>query len=299
MAASSKDEPPIWSPGSQLQWFEGLAAEDLTNWLRRLIWKRSSYPLVPPSQSIPITYFANVMGRGTPALKSTIREVVPRLIQEWGRNDTTQCLDDLLVLAGLLKCAAAEKAIATIAWERITGRAEEVALRQRCLSVLSGFGCSEYTAPLFNRYLDDIDYSAYCFRALYKYKLSYAETTLPVVVATHKAAGKLPAFKGVLNLLLFDHLIFRQRVDLWKDIINSTKPKQLKEMLETLQSLGIVVSVQRTGEIEVIYDYKPKKPGEELPSFEYPVAAIAAIYRALEAFVTDSDNMTQAVTNAA
>ena len=293
--AASSDEHSIWSPGSQLQWFEGLSANDLKNWLRRLIWAQSSYPLITPSQSIPITYFANVLAKGTSELKGKIREVVPGLLQEWGRNDTTQCLDDLLVLAGLLRCAGAEATIALIATERITDRAEEVELRQRCFSVLSGFGCSEYSAPLFYKYLEDIDYSAYCFRALYKYKLSYAVTTMPAVVATHKTADKLQSLKGVLNLLFFDYLNRRQRVALWRDIINSTEPVQLEEMLRTLQALDIVLSVPRPQEIEVIYEYEPKKPGEKVPIYDFKVAALAAISRALQAFLMRSDHLAQAV----
>jgi len=296
VAVPSKDEP-IWSPGSQLQWFEERSAEELKNWLRKLVWAQSSHPLITPNQAMPITYFADVIRRGTPALTGKVREVVPGLLQEWGRgpNDPTQCLDDLLVLAGLLRCAAAEPTIAIIATERVTGRPEEVELRKRCFSVLSGFGCSEFTAPLFNRYLEDIDYSAYCFRALYKYKLSYAVTTLPAVVATHKTANKLQVLKGVLSLLLFHYLNVRQRKALWTDIIHLTDPVQLEEMLRTLQSLNIVLSVLPSQDIEVIYDYEPKKPGEKVHNYDFKVGPIAAIYRALEAFLTSSNNMAQAV----
>jgi hypothetical protein len=289
VAIASSDEYPIWSPESQLQWFEERSAEDLTNWLRRLVLVQSSHPLISPNQARPVTYFANLLARGTPELTCKIREVVPRLVQEWTRNASAQYLDDLLVLAGLLKGTAAEATIVIIAAEKITGRPDEVQLRQRCLSVLSGFGCSEYSAPLFNRYLEDIDYSAYCFRALYKYNLSYAVTTLPAVVATHEKADKLQALRCVLNFLFFDHLNKRQRVALWGDIISSTEPVQLKEMLRTLQSLDIVLSVPRRQEIEVIYDYTPKKAGEKVPFYDFKAAALAAINGALQTFLMRSD----------
>ena len=297
---SFKGEHPIWSKGAQLQWLEGLSVEDLKSWLRKLVWTQDSHPLVPPSQSISITYFADVIGRGTSALTCKVREVVPSLLQEWGRNDPMQCLDDLLVLSALLRCAAAEATIAIIASERITGTAEEVELKKRCLSVLSGFGCSEHSAPLFYRHLEDINYSAYCFRALYRYKLSYAVATLPTVVAIHKAADKLQALKGVLTLLFFDYLNLRQRIALWRDIIDHTEPMQLEEMLRTLQSLGIVLSVNRhaSQEIEVIYDYsvvEPKKAGEKVQIYDFQVTSLAAINRALEAFLTSSNRIAQAV----
>jgi hypothetical protein len=297
---TSPSNDPIWSPSAQLAWLEGLSSENLKDWLRRLLWARSAYPLVIPSQAMAITYLADVMGKGSPKLTSTVREVVPNLLQEWGRNDPTQCLDNLLVLCGLLRCASAEPIIAAIIRERLASRPDEIELRKRCFSVLGGFGCSEHTAPLFYRYLEDIDYSAYCFRALYKYDLNSAVTTLPTVVTVHKASGRLEALKGVLDFLFFDYLNRRQRVALWRDIIKSTKPEKLEEMLRTLQSVDIVLSapVDESQDIEVIYNYslgEPRTAGEKVEFKDFRVAEVAAINRALEDFLRSSNRMAQAV----
>src|SRR5215203_3906730 len=90
----------LMNPGP---WLERQSQESLKEWLRRALWTRQTLPVFN-ANSFEIS---ELLKDGSPSLKIRVRKVVPELLQEWGRDDSLDVLDNLLIVCGRLRCAAA------------------------------------------------------------------------------------------------------------------------------------------------------------------------------------------------
>jgi hypothetical protein len=294
------------SSDEQLAWLEQLSADDLKNWLRRSIWVQTAVPLIIPRTATLIAYLSDLLKTGSSGLLSQLRIVLPGLLQEWGGSDTSRCLDELLILCGTLRCASAESTVAMIATERLKDRPDEIGLRQRSLSVLSGFGCTDSTEHLFRRYLVDVNYAALCYRALYRHDLTFAASEFTTVVKVHSAARVTQNLRAVLDILFFDYANKRERIEIWKSVFKITKPPVLEEVLKILQVIGIVVAVPFepafSPEVEIIYRYSSEEldsVGDKIETQDVSNEALVAISRALEAFLRSGNQVERSVAAAA
>jgi hypothetical protein len=236
-----------------LKWLENLSQERLRDWLRRALWTRIALPLVIPSMSrIPVEV-SEIFKHGSPKLKASAREILPTLLQEWGRDEPKHILDDLLIICGRLRAAAAEAPIADIVTRRLEG-ADAIELRQRALSVLSGFGCTARTASLFEQYLNDIEYAAIAYRALYRFDLKYAATELQTVVGVFQVAPH--ELDIVIRTLFRDLQSPAQMVDVLVDYLKEGEPKSIIDVVEALRGADVLngdllIQVKPTRRVQV------------------------------------------------
>lgn len=237
-------------------WLETLSDIRLRNWLRLCLWTRNSLPLLVPQNSRLAIDLAAIIQRGSPALRIRARAVIPGLLQEWGRNDSPDTLDDLLILCGRLRCAAAEPEISLLLSERLTNQAEVIALRQRCLSVLSGFGCTERTVSLFARYIDDIEYAAICYRALYRFDRRYAAIHLSDIISLFRKEGTTGERNIVIRTLARDLSSPNEFVELLIQYLTLSDSEQILNGLEVVRQVqiltaGLLLQAKSTQRIEV------------------------------------------------
>lgn len=227
-----------------LEWLSHLSDAGLKKWLRDAVWRKELLPLsVPPSSSL-VVYLSDLFNihdnqRATD-LRLRLREILPILLQEWGRFDPPQCLTDLLYLCGTLRCSAAEPIILSIARERVDGLKEEVSLRQTCLSVLSGLGPSEATYNLFKYYIRDPRYTALCYRALYRLRLSYGAAELPTVFAVYNEAGLQKRLKTVVKRLFFEYLKPDQHADVIRIFLEEAHSESFEGVLKFLSTIEVI-----------------------------------------------------------
>jgi len=251
----------MWQPTEQLHWLEHLSVKELEDWLREVIWTQSESPLEFSNREPLVTSISSLIKQGSSALRIRIRAAVPVLVKEWGKKyDEGRCLEELLIICSTFRCAAAESAVALIVTTKLAGHANEVNLRRHCLSVLSGFGCSDQTAHLFRKHVIDFPYAATCYRALYRYDLACAAEELPRLLRTYRVAGAVPELKPILKLLFFEFLVEAQRIEVWKHFVKATKSRILRDALEQLQAINIVFEppnrqAESQSEVKVIYDY--------------------------------------------
>jgi hypothetical protein len=121
--------------------------------------------------------------------------------------------------------------------ERLGGRDEEVKLRQRCLSVLSGFGCTERSQHIFMAYFDNVEYTAICYRALYRYEISYAATELTEVHRIFRAADATGELDLALHILFRDFSNPKQRVEILTLFLKKSEPESFLEVLQSLRGI--------------------------------------------------------------
>lgn len=226
----------------QLKWLEGLGAAELKLWLRGYVWAKRTYPLVVPNVTDRVTQFISLVKAGTPALIVSVRSVIPELLKEWGRDDTTDVLEKLFLLCGKLRCADAEASVIQILNSRLSARSEveETKLRSLGLGVLSGFGCTDRTAYLFERYIGEKEYALVSYRALYKYNPTNAAVHLPVLVEIyqdHRAEQKLK-----MNIKrMLEHLpSSAERAALWNQVLRDTEENKIPMVLKKLADIGIL-----------------------------------------------------------
>jgi len=220
-----------------LTWLESLSQEDLRDWLRRALWVRITLPLIIPPASRIAVEISTTLKKGSAKLKSTVREIVPVLLREWGRDDPKAVLDDLLIISGRLRAASSEASIADIITRRLGDSEDAVQLRQRGLSVLSGFGCSERTAPLFEQYLKNVEYAAISYRALYRYDLKYAETRLQDIVSIFQDSPD--ELDMVVRTLFRDLQSPSQLVDILVEYLREAEPRSILDVVEALRCAGV------------------------------------------------------------
>src|ERR1051325_7208475 len=226
-----------------LNWVENLSEERLLNWLRKVLWTGNALPVIVPSISRLAVEVSDLLKQGSSALKSRARAVIPTLLQEWGRNDPPNVLDDLLVICGRIRCAAAEPVISLLMTERLRQQPEVVPLRQRCLSVLSGFGCTERTVLKFEEYITDIEYAAICYRALYRYNLRYAATELQNIISLFQNADALDELDIVIHNLAHDLRSPRQFIWILARYLEHTdRPELITRVLEILRSVRLLTA---------------------------------------------------------
>ena len=226
-----------------LKWVENLSEAQLLKWLRKVLWTGNALPIIVPSISRLAIEVSSLLKHGSSALKSRARAVVPILLQEWGRDDPANVLDDLLIICGRIRCAAAEPIIVLLMTERLQQQPEVVALRQRCLSVLSGFGCTERTVLKFKEYITDIDYAAICYRALYRYDLRYAATELQNILSIFQHANALDELNVVISNLKHD--LKSPRQFLWvlaRYLEHTNLPELFIHVLEVLRGAGLLAA---------------------------------------------------------
>lgn len=222
------------------RWIEAQSERNLKDWLRSIFWLRSAQPIFIPSTSRIALEISNLLRAGSVALRTRVRVVIPELLQEWGRDDPSEALDDLLLMCGRLRCAAAEATVALIASERLKGRPDETVLRQRCLSVLSGFGCSERTVSLFISYLNNFDYTSICYRALYRFRESYAAKHLPLVLQLFRANNAKKELNVILHLLFRDLGSATRVFNMVNLAIKLGEPQFVADIVQTLRESGLL-----------------------------------------------------------
>lgn len=243
---SSSLDPPNWppiegsNPSQNLLWVERLRPDELIAWLRACVWGRNPHPVLIPIASRLAIEISELFKKGSPELKTRVRTIVPILLQEWGRDDLSEALDDLLVICGRLRCATAEPVIMQITNERLVGRAAEIFLRQRCLSVLSGFGCTDRSKFVFLKYIDNCEYAAICYRALYRFDLRYAAAELSEIFRVFKAAGALDDLGIAVRRLFNDVTSSNQRMDTLTQFLAKGDPATFFEVLHLIKGIGIL-----------------------------------------------------------
>jgi hypothetical protein len=225
-----------------LAWVERLTPRNLEVWLRRAVWTGYTLPIIIPHSSRVMTHLTDLFSGGSAQLTCNLRSLIPDLLREWGRNDEPQVLDDLLVLTSKLRCVSAQPTIIQIATERLSRQAETIRIRERCLGVISGFGCTEKTVHFFRRFITDISYAPTCYRALYRYDPDYAATELPQLLALFSKAGLIADLKPILHVLFVISLKPSQREKVWKTLFTTTAPETLIQTLQYLKEVGIIVS---------------------------------------------------------
>jgi hypothetical protein len=223
-----------------LQWIERLSSQSLQQWLRFALWVRDPLPVVVPPSSMLALEIIGVINKGSNELITRIRAIIPVMLQEWGRKEPSNTLDDLLIISGKLRCAAAEHVILQIANERLYGRADEIPLRQRCLSVLSGFGCTDKSQYIFKKYLHDIEYIAICYRALYRFDFAYAGTELSLLYEIFNQEGATDELRIILGTLLRDLSTPAERFEMLLIFLKKSDPESFPEVLQTLIDVNLL-----------------------------------------------------------
>lgn len=226
----------------QLKWLEIHSAAELKLWLRGYVWAKRTHPLVVSNITDQVTQFISLVKAGTPALTVTVRSVIPELLKEWGRDDSTAVLEKLFLLCGKLRCADAESTVVQILNSRLSTRteAEEIKLRALGLGVLSGFGCTDRTAYLFERYIGEEEYALVSYRALYKYDPTNAAVHLPGLVEIYQDPRAEQKFKMNIKRML-EHLpSSAERASLWNQVLCDTEENKIPMVLEKLADIGIL-----------------------------------------------------------
>jgi hypothetical protein len=224
-----------------LPWIERLPPGELLVWLRHVIWTGETQPVLTPNSAAVATHLVSLFKHGSTELMTRLRAILPILVQEWGRDDPSGSLDNLLVLTGMLRCATAETSIGLLTTERLAGVEGEVPLRQRCLSVLSGIGSQPQTIEVFKSYLFDIDYTALCYRALFRLDRAYAARQFHLVIDIYGEGGKENHLELMLRALLFRQLPQEQHVDALGQVLEETPIAKLGKVLSVLRTVGIIL----------------------------------------------------------
>jgi hypothetical protein len=289
-----------------LVWLESLTADELMKWLRQAIWLQEPEPIVVPVTTSFTPHLSALFQQGSPNLKIKLREVIPELLREWGKYEPPKALDDLLIFCGTLSCVLAEPTIVLIATERLKdqnnytlspSQPDEIVLRQRCLAVLSGLGCTAGTIHVFKRYFEDLDYTAYCYRALYRYDLRYAAAKLPALLRIHREAGAIKRLKLVLRLLFVHTLAAEQREEVWREFLALSLAGDLPSMLADLKANDIYIlppggELDGTDRFNVIYG-QPDQPSvleDFIDATGLDEKVMNEIMRSYEKFVPDYES---------
>lgn len=227
-----------------LPWVESLSEERLLYWIRHSLSTRDALPVVVSPNSRLAVEMSSLFKKAlkSSGLKTRVRAVIPVLLQEWGRDDPMDLLDDLLILSGRLRCAAAGPVIVTIMTERLRDRPEAVAVRQRCLSVLSGFGCTERTEPIFKELITNVEYAAICYRALYRYDLRHAATELQEIVSIFQSVDALEELDIVIRNLGNDLRSPREFIGVLTQFLSHAEPERIVDVLEVMRGVGLLVA---------------------------------------------------------
>ena len=240
---SSSDAFAPAAMAGPVAWLGRLADEDLVAWLRRAAWTRQLGPFVAPPSSDAASFLVSHLRDAPPSLVTRLRALLPLLFREWGSRDPERALDDLLVIAAGVRAAAAEPELLAIVRERLGAGAGAHDLRWRCLSVLSGFGVTARSLPLFRAYLDEPRFTALCFRALYRYDLARAVTELPSVMDV--MAEEPDKMRTVLQLLFFERRP-SEVVELLGRLIRERPEERLLPALRLLAGVGVQLNVYET-----------------------------------------------------
>lgn len=236
-------DSPKYKFSEQLTWLENLSGDELKQWLRNFFWTNDFYPLFIPHITDPVSQLSDLIDSGSPSLTTRLRAIIPELIKEWGRHDAAKVLENLLWLCGKQRCADAETPISQIISTRLSLRpvAEAASLRLAGLGVLAGFGCSDQTSYLFERYIKEADCTATCFRALYQYQIANAARFLPDLLETYDEAIPPSATKlRMILALMLDYLATpSQRTAHWTRILLETSVNEPMPILKKLSELGI------------------------------------------------------------
>jgi hypothetical protein len=224
----------------QLQWLESKSAGELKDKLRDFIWTKFTYPLVIPQITDLVTQLVSLVNASSPDTLVKVRTVIPQLLQEWGRKDSTEALTTLFLLCGKLRCADAETVITQILNSRLSGRdqSQSIELRKMGLSVLSGFGCSDKTIYLFKRYITQAEYAAVCYRALYEYHPLNAAVHLPVLINFPEQEFSLLALKMNIKQMLRYLTGPQERSTFWEQVL-CIPEVDIPKTLRRLSSIGI------------------------------------------------------------
>jgi len=132
--------------------------------------------------------------------------------------------------------------IALVATERLGGRGDEVSLRQRCLSVISGFGCTDRSLFLFKGYMDDVDYAAISFRALYRFDPLHAASELPRLCQVFHKADAISELNIALQILFRDLKKPDRILEVLNRLMTRATPADFEDVLQRLRSNSLFTS---------------------------------------------------------
>ncbi|HSS20057.1 MAG TPA: hypothetical protein VLL54_08280 [Pyrinomonadaceae bacterium] len=150
-------------------------------------------------------------------------------------------LDDLLIVAAKLRCANSEQYIALILAERLGQRPGSLLIRQRALSVLSGFGCTERSVLIFERHITDIEYAAICYRALYRYDLRYGATELTNIIRMFQESDSLGELDIIIRTLASD-LEPADFTTIITKYLEIGEPNEIVDIVEVLRGVGVLTA---------------------------------------------------------
>jgi hypothetical protein len=220
-------------------WVNGQSYGELKKWLRNVIWKGDTHPMIIPPSAILASYLAQLLLRTAPHVKADLRTAIPELLCEWNATDTRRSLDDLLILCGNLTCNEAEMVIARIIVSKLGETEEEVPYRRRALSTLQNIG-TERTLNIFLRYLGDRRYAALCYRGLYRINPAYAAAELPMLTKLYRRLDAVEELKDVLKVLFKHTLTPPEYITVLRPFAEKAPPESFVEVLELLTSIKVL-----------------------------------------------------------
>ncbi|MCA1576670.1 MAG: hypothetical protein LC794_04815 [Acidobacteria bacterium] len=238
----SDKKPQKYKPSDlagPLDWINSRSYGELKRWLREAIQHRLFLPVVIPHNVMPAAHLTRLLIKSEPHTKTYLRTIIPELIKEWGRNDSPQSLDDLLILCGNLNCNEAETAISRIVTEKLAHTPVDIELRLRALNVLQEIG-TDRSLHVFKRYLREFDYAAVCYRSLYLLNLNFAVTELQDLMTLYGFHNATEELEDVLKILFKYTLTPAEHICVLQPLVELTPPETFIDVLETLKALDII-----------------------------------------------------------
>lgn len=176
-------------------------ADAFAGWLRGAVWSGRSAPIPLPRDARVGLAVARAID-ADPALVARVRGALPPLVREVGARDPLRVVEELLVLASRLRCAAAAGPLADLV-ERLPRMRGGAALEQRTLAVLAGLDPEGRALDPFRARLHLPDTAPLAFRALYRHSWREGARALPSAVA---ALEERPVHRATTMDYLVRHL---------------------------------------------------------------------------------------------
>jgi hypothetical protein len=170
-------------------------------WLRGAVWSGRSSPIPLPRDARVGLVVARAID-ADPELVARVRGALPTLVRQVGARDPLRVVEELLVLASRLRCAAAAGPLADLL-ARLPRMRGGAALEQRTLAVLAGLDPEGRALDPFRARLHLPETAPLAFRALYRHSWREGARALPSTVA---ALEERPAHRAPTMDFLVRHL---------------------------------------------------------------------------------------------
>lgn len=232
--------PPITAADlrAPLAWVEALPDDALRVWLRTVLRARLPLPfrLAPATRLAP--GLARALDAGSPSLHDALREAIPTLLAERRPEREPEALDDLIILAGMLRCPGAERPLRRLLEGGLMDRDNGIPLAQRALATLAGFGLTPRLVPLFEDALQRRETAAIAWRALVTYDLEVGAQALPAL--TRVFAHERPRLELLLRSVLAELPTDSRRLLLLDHVVWQGDAQHLGDCLEALYAAGLI-----------------------------------------------------------